>query len=346
MKVLVFSSLARDTGCWRRAEYLVRALNAADDLDVELVAAPPRCLPLLFDVWLSLPRYLWRAVRSDADVSIAMKPFPNVAWPLLLARRLRGGVVVVDVDDLDDAWFDGIRAAILRRLLRPMPRRFDLVTSHHPALRERLVAEFGVPRDRIEALPQGVDREVFRPRGEGVAPGRLLYVGHLNVASELPEILRAVKIVQARRRAPLRVVGGGPCADRFRALAGSLDVDASFTGLVDPEAAAVEIERAEVCLVYHSPTEANRYRCSMKLRECLAMGKKIVCSDFGELADFADVTYQAGSTAEEFATGIERALDGGDGRERRGPSRIASDYDWSSLGAAFAARLRALVRER
>ena len=61
--------------------------------------------------------------------------------------------------------------------------------------------------------------------------------------------------------------------------------EARFTGQLSTEEVASEIARAEVCLVYYAPTNVNRYRSSMKLRECLAMGKRVVCNSFDELAE-------------------------------------------------------------
>jgi glycosyltransferase involved in cell wall biosynthesis len=289
---------------------------------------------------LSLPGNLVRALRSDADWLIGIKPFPNVTVPLLLARWLRGKRIVVDVDDLDFGYFRGWRAALIRALETPAPRRFDVVTYHNERLKDVLIRRFRVPPDRVLRLEQGVDLDVFRPRPIPVEEGTLLYVGHLNIASDLAFILQAVAYVQRSRRARFTVAGGGPCAGRFREMADELGVVTRFTGPLSNHEVADEIAKAEVCLVYYADTEVNRYRCSMKLRECLAMGKKTVCNDVGELGDFAPFTYASSSRLEDFADRIVEALDGGDSREERGATFVRERYDWNRIAAGFGERLR------
>ena len=95
-------------------------------------------------------------------------------------------------------------------------------------------------------------------------------------------------------------------------------------------------------MVYYDPIEANAFRCSMKLREYLAMEKKVVTNDVGELADFARFTYQSSSRIDDFAATIEQALEGGDGREMEGARFVRERYDWRAIGARFVQRLAAI----
>ena len=338
MKVLVLSALARDTGSWLRARSIARSLEA--HAEVEFVRAPTRSLPFLFELVLSAPRYFLAALTTDADCLLAVKPFPNVTVPLLVSRLFRKRRIVVDVDDRDDAYFPGWRGRLVGWLQKPGPRRFDLITFHNENLGELLLGHFRVRPERLLRLPQGVDLQTFRPRPEvPVVPKSLLFVGHLNIASELPWILETVRDLQRSRSVTLTVAGGGPCLEEFRDQARELGVAARFTGALSTEGVALEIAAAEACLVYYAPSEANRHRSSMKLRECLAMGKKVVCNDFDELADFGPAAYLCSSEREDYLRTIEQVLDGGDGREASAVEWIRERYDWAALGPVLFERL-------
>ncbi|MBN2489635.1 MAG: glycosyltransferase [Planctomycetes bacterium] len=344
MRILVFSSYARDTGSWVRMFHLAKSLERYGR--AELVAALPRCLPLRLDLALSLPWYLARALLTRADVLIAGKPFPNTALPLLLARWLRGKTIVLDFDDLDHGYVSGLAARLIAAAQKPFPRRFDLVTYHHDALRAFLGQRLGVPEKRLYQLAQGVDLERFRPAGPPAAAAGLFFMGHLDAASNLATILEAVAIVQQTRDVELTVVGGGRLEGAFRAMAKAARLRVRFTGWLPVARAARELERAAVCLVYHAETEANAHRCSMKLREYLAAAKKVVSNDHGELARFTRFTYQSSSGAAPYARAIVAALDGSDGREHAGARHIRQTCDWAVLAARFHERLAELHGRR
>ena len=65
MRILGFAALARDTGSGLRARSIARALEP--HAEVRCVPAPARSLPFLFEVVLSAPGSLIRALTSDAD---------------------------------------------------------------------------------------------------------------------------------------------------------------------------------------------------------------------------------------------------------------------------------------
>ena len=342
MKIQLFSSYARDTGNW------VRACNMADALRrhavVDVVPALPRSLPFRLDIVLSFPWYLFKALGTRADILIASKPFPNTALPLLLAGCLRGKKVVVDIDDLDSGYLTGLPARIIAAVQKPFPRCFDLVTYHHDNLRRYILRRFGVSEDRLYRLRQGVDLTRFRPSEDSQARSGLFFMGHLDVASCLGTILRAVAIVQAQKAVDFTVVGGGRLDSAFRAWAATAGLRVRFTGPLPVDRIPRELDRADICLVYHDETEANAHRCSMKVREYLAMKKKVVSNGYGDLGEFESYTYQSSSRVEAYARAILGALDGGDGRERAGAVYVREQYDWAVIGARFHERLLRLMK--
>jgi len=333
MKIMILSSLSKDSGCWLRAGYLAKALKPW--ARVELVEALPKTLPSLLEVALTFPYNLLKVLLSDADFFIGMKPFPNVTIPLAVAKFIKRKKTAVDIDDLDYGFFSGWKARTIAFAQKPLPRFFDVITYHNDALAEHIVSAFGVDRKKLYKLVQGIDRDTFSG-GDGTCEKDLLFfMGNLNLGADLAPILSAVAIVRQKRPVNLTIVGGGPFERGFKRLAAELGINARFTGAVAKEVAAQELARADVCLVYFAQKTANLYRCSMKLNEYLAMGKKVVCNDFGELKKFQEYVYGASSDLDDFAAKIIAALDGGDGREIKGQAHVRQELDWAAIGERY-----------
>lgn len=350
VKVLVLSSLAQNTGCWLRAQYLANSLKGAD---VEIITPMKKSLPLMMDVLLSIPLNVYKIFSRSADVVIAIKPFPNATIPMALKRFLAGSRMIVDIDDLDSGYRRGILSRLNAAIQKPFPKYFDLVTYHNSLLRDYIKKEFEVREEKLYKLDQGVDLKIFdykkfdrklRRRFAQDGEKIILFMGHLNIASDLDDILRAMKLVQEKAKAVFIVAGGGPEEANFRNLARKIGVKAVFTGYVKNKEISSYVGISDICLVYYKDKPVNYYRCSMKLRECMAMGKKVVCDDVGELKDFRKYTYQTRADIEEFSNKIIEVLkSGGDGREIRARKFVEGNLDWNSLGRKFEERIGSMT---
>lgn len=341
-----------------RAEYLARSLREAGD-DARVAPVLP-CLPVLADMALSLWPYAWQALRSRWDVVMAMKPFPNAGIPGLLARQ-RGALFVVDVDDLDHGYRAGPLSRCVQILQSPFPPRADLVTVHNPHLFEYVTRTLRVPEDRVYSLGQGVNLDVFSPGSRPTdrmksclagIPDRapvVLYVAHLNVACDLEPLLSVMeRVMKDEPSCHFLVAGGGPLESHYRALCASRRFEdrCHMTGTLLPEEVACLMQRAEVCLVYYAPKEVNLYRTSMKLREYLAMGRKVVANRFGDLAEFGDSVYLAQDLDEMPDTILRLLKEGGDGRESRGQAHVQVHLDWKAIGKGFHDRIQEEIVRR
>jgi hypothetical protein len=82
----------------------------------------------------------------------------------------------------------------------------------------------------------------------------------------------------------------------------------------------------------------------MKLRECLAMKKKLVTNNVGELEQFKAYTFQTSPDIAAYAAKIIEVLTGAtDQRQNAGGKHIITTFDWNVLGRQFYQRLGRLL---
>jgi glycosyltransferase involved in cell wall biosynthesis len=317
----------------------------------------------MLDLAFSFFFYLWVAVWEKFDFGICIKPYPNALLPLLLTRFIVPSVRIgTDIDDMDHGYRTGFLPAVLRALQKPLPRLCDIVTCHNDALERWIPSEYGVAKERIFRLDQGVDFKIFHPATPsereqdrtgcrdryGLPEGKILvYTAHLNIASDLDDILEAFKIAYGQRKdVSLLVAGGGPMLSHYRSLARGLGIDGRvfFTGSLPPEKIRACANAADFCLVYYKDKPVNHFRTSMKIRECLAMARPVIANDTGDLKEFQRFVYPAGTGAAGFAEGLISALRlaGPDGRESKAAEYIRERYDWDRIAEVFSTRLSAL----
>jgi teichuronic acid biosynthesis glycosyltransferase TuaC len=125
-----------------------------------------------------------------------------------------------------------------RRLKWALPRA-ERVVAVSRALAEQ-ARGLGVERERIDVVPNGIDREAFRARDRrearralGLAPELplVLYVGHLTEEKGAFDLIRAFQVRALQLRdVQLVMLGDGAGTAACRALAQELGVTASFVG--------------------------------------------------------------------------------------------------------------------
>jgi len=355
MKIAVLSSLAQETGCWLRTQYIANSLRNAGrgDVEVETIKPLKKNMPFMLDMVLSIPINFTKVLFNKSDVFVAVKPFPNVTIPLVAKKIIDNKKIIVDIDDLDSGYRKGLLSQVNSFFQKPFPRYFDVVTYHNALLYDYIPEEFMVNKENMYKLDQGVDLKIFdyklkdnnlRKKFAKNNQKIIMFMGHLNIASDLDDIIRAMKIVQERLgdKFVFLIAGGGPDEENFRKLAEELGVRAVFTGYIDKKEIAKYVAIADLCLVYYKDKNVNYYRCSMKLRECMAMGKKVVSDDIGDLKQFNKYSYQTKSDVNEFAEKIIKVMRKGDGRETKARKFIEKNLDWNKLGEKFLKKISSL----
>jgi glycosyltransferase involved in cell wall biosynthesis len=125
-----------------------------------------------------------------------------------------------------------------RRCLKWALPRADRVVAVSNPLREATIA-LGAARDRVDVVPNGIDRERFRPRDRQEARRRLglplagnivLYVGNIELHKGVVDLIHAVAELGKRRDVSLAMVGGGARMGECRRLSVELGARVWFAG--------------------------------------------------------------------------------------------------------------------
>ena len=157
-----------------------------------------------------------RRRRGRHDVVLGSWAFPDGVAAVALARILGvPAVVKVHGSDMNVLARNPSIAVNLRWAL---PRARRVVAVSRPL--GDVVASFGVPSERIDIVPNGVDTALFHPSDRGAARAELghggdecpwlLYVGRLEESKGVLDLIEAFEVL-ARRRSDVRlaIVGNG-----------------------------------------------------------------------------------------------------------------------------------------
>lgn len=355
MNVLLISSTPKESGSAQRAGYIAKYLRREGN-ELSLIK-PIRTFPFLLDYAISLPLYSLKSLLVDCDVAMAIKPFPNAAIPIFLNKMSHYRTkAVIDIDDLDYGYRKKIMASIIKTIQSSFPKRCDLVTYHNDYLYNHISENYGVPDEKMYKLDQGVDLDIFNPQRGDIELNMnmnlkdeyvVVYTAHLNIACDLDCILEGIRLAISRNPGiKLLIVGGGPLLKYYKSMAAKMNLQNNvfFTGYVKVHDVPRYINIANTCIVYYRDKRVNYYRTSMKLREYLAMGKKVVCNDVGDLKLFEDYTYQTSSNLEDFAQTIADVVEQEpDKRVKAGQRFVVDNYSWEVIGKKFNAKLKSIV---
>jgi glycosyltransferase involved in cell wall biosynthesis len=284
-------------------------------------ALPPRkMLP-------ALPGLL--KVARSADVVHTQLPWADIA-----GRLAAIGAGKPSVTTLQSTWYDEENLATFEpkvrrnvRLVRQLDRwtarstrRFFAVSAATGRTYER---EVGVPRERIQILPNSVDLNRFDPSSLGGRAAARAALGCADGELALAMVARlvppkghadAIHAVAALREVlPLRlyVAGTGPEEERLRALAAEKGAPVTFLG------ACRDIPRLLLaCDLFLFPTMIEGM--PLALIEAMAMGLPCLCSDIPENREAGgdQVAYSIAGKPDELASALRVLLGDRDRRAR------------------------------
>lgn len=342
-------SRSLESGSALRAFYISKYLSKLGH-DVEYIQ-PMKRLPLQMDFPISLLYYISKTILKRYDLIFVIKPYPNTCIPAILKKN-KHTKIILDIDDLDYAYRKGFMSYLGRLLQQPLPQFFDIITVHNISLFNLMVNKWSITRSKVFFLPQGVDLELFNEKNVDKNLKKklnlenkkiIVFMGHLDVSTDLKPILKAMRIVSIKiKNAVLLVVGGGPFLGHFKKITKQLLLmdKVIFIGQIDKKKLPSFVYLGDVCVVYYEDRIANHYRTSMKLREYLAMKKKVVCNDIGDLKTFKDYTNQSRTEIEDFAEKIIISLENDiPEKVEDGYKFVYTEFSWENLIGKFEAEV-------
>jgi glycosyltransferase involved in cell wall biosynthesis len=234
------------------------------------------------------------------DVVVGTSPQLLAACAGYALARLRRVPFVFEVRDL---WPESILAVGamhenlvvrgLKRISRHLYEHSARIVTVGEGYREEIHRLYGVPRERMVSLPNGVDPELFRPaasdpavRSElGAGDGRFLalYLGTLGMAHGLETLLEAAELLRDRPQIAFALVGEGAEKDRLVRLAAERGLtNVRFLGQQPRERVPALYAAADLGLVLLRDRALFQSVLPSKIFEWLAMARPIVVTVGGE----------------------------------------------------------------
>ena len=179
--------------------------------------------------------WLWRN-RGSYDVIFVVHGRLH-AFPAAIAGKCLGKPVVVKPGRGGEAHFD-LSVVHRKRLLGPLfARSIARNTTAWVANSREIAADlsgWGIPRERVHAIPNGIDIPEDRRRQEGDGAVHFLSMGRLDAEKAVDQSIRAFAALSTDTRARLTILGDGPCREELEALSRRLGQEEriTFTGPV------------------------------------------------------------------------------------------------------------------
>jgi glycosyltransferase involved in cell wall biosynthesis len=259
-------------------------LECESDVPAHFFAAArvPFLRPLIFS-WKC--RRLWR----DADLIVLQYT------PLGLLMPMHKVVCTVHTTGYGEAqalrqtrpsgisgWWKRARRQISLPLERRVLRRAARIIAISDQIAAELITAYGIARERIAVVGNGVDCNEFRPdeTTKGRVPLRVLYVGRLAPRKNVEVLIRAAALCKSPIQ--LRIVGTGPEEARVQSLAQSLGIAerTDFPGFRKGKDLLEEYQWADV-LVMPSAYEG----VPLVALEAKAAGLPIIAANFAGAAN-------------------------------------------------------------
>jgi len=260
------------------------------------------------------------------DVIVVTTPPLLASIPGYVLHRLSRRPLLVDLRDLWLDWAEEsgtVRSRILLRLLRRYERsllaRASRLTVTTQSFKDLLCERYGIDRDRVTVIYNGLDEEV---RCDHLAkatptvghPGvrRLLYAGNLGPSQNLLGIIQGC--VESLRKWPnleINVVGDGMQWSRLKQLeCPRLHV----TGRVDRQTLRQRYSEADAFLLHLADLRVYAHTVPSKLFEYVAYGKTMLCGVTGEARrlcrQYVDCYEFNSDDPISFAQAVDRFMEG------------------------------------
>lgn len=330
-----------------------------------------RTAPLDHYLAAAADHYLREAQTSGAELIVAASNHITALPALTAARRLGlpfvyevRGLWEVTQASIEPEWADSERYHLMRSLEQQAACEADLVLTLTQELADEL-ASWGVPRDRIELVPNAVDGERFRPmpRDEEIAreldlrPGVPVigYAGSAVAYEGLELLMDAMARLKQQGQALVFVlVGDGKVIDTVKARANAFGLEGHcrFTGRVPFDEVPRYLSCMDILPVPRLSSPVTEMVSALKPLEAMAMGKAVVLSDVSPHRTMAGADERARlfrkDDAEDLCRVLKALMGSPEERERLGRAArawIEQERTWKHVTEAYSHALER-VQER
>jgi glycosyltransferase involved in cell wall biosynthesis len=270
---------------------------------------------------------------------------PTIHHPITVDRRL-------EMEHAESAWqrFSKSRWYGFTKMQSRVAQRLSRVLTVSANSAGDIVKDHGVPADKLNVVPVGVDQDIFRPLpGVQRVPGRLITTASADVTMKgLRYLLEALAKLRTERHVELVVIGrpkeGGPSA-RIIADLGLSDAITFVSGV--PEERIIELySEAEVAVV---PSLYEGF--SLPAIEAMSCGVPLVATTGGALPEVVGADNETAllvppGNSEALAARIRTALDDPELRQRIGAAgrqRVVERWTWRHTAEGTVEQYRALL---
>lgn len=297
-------------------------------------------------------------IKIPTDTIIIGKPHPMNSIAGLIGGKFHRAKIILDCDDYEAAsnyFSSSWQKWVVRCFENIMPKFVDHVTTNTYFNRDRMI-DLGVPADKIDYLPNGIDQDRFRNLDPSVElqimqslnlEGKkvIAYIGSLSLANHPVDLLiRAfIEIAEKDGSAFLLIVGGGKDIDVLKAMVkdNKLENSVHFVGRVPPDLVPYYYKLAHVTVDPVNEDDAAKGRCPLKMFESWAMNTPFVTADVGDRRILASnppaaLFFGAGNFA-DLATKILYVINGKEIINQLSSVglNLVKRFEWSTLANEF-----------
>jgi colanic acid biosynthesis glycosyl transferase WcaI len=222
----------------------------------------------------------------------------DATYTAVLWKRFTTAPIIYDVhgDTLSEAWLGWQADRRLRRLFyifqafvttRAASRLSDYALVVSRPLKELLLTK-GVPEQRIFLVRNGVDTELFRPPGDGLAPNEhftVCYAGRFQCWQDIDALVEAARRLR-HEDIKFRLIGFDDKDEPLRRrIAGELGEKAELINRLPQAELAAHLARADVLVIPRQRHPATVVALPTKFAEYAALGRPVIVSDVDETAN-------------------------------------------------------------